>query len=191
MKIGLFPGSFNPVHIGHLIISRHFLNFYPLDQIWFIISPQNPLKKKSSLTDSQHRLEMVRLSIEGSRDLLASDIEFHLPLPSFTINTIDYLKKNHPEHEFSLIIGSDNYQAFEKWKSHDRLIGENQVYIYPRKGSTISTPLSSTNFLLTAAPELEISSTSIRNLWIEGKNVQFLVPESVLQYIQKNKLYRS
>jgi len=191
MQIGLFPGSFNPIHLGHLIIAQYFINHYPLDQIWFVISPQNPLKKRSGLVDFDHRMKMVELSISQSKEMIASDIELKLPLPSYTIHTLDYLKENFPEHAFSLILGLDNYEGFNRWKSHDRIIQENKIYLYPREGVKLPENLSSPNFILTQAPEMGISSTGIRKDILEKKNIRFLVTDSVQEYILSHKLYQS
>lgn len=191
MEIGLFPGSFNPIHHGHLIIAQYFLNQFPLDQVWFVISPQNPLKKRSSLVDFNHRMKMVQISIMNSPKMIASDIEQELPVPSFTIHTLDYLKSNLPENNYSLILGLDNYAGFNRWKSHDRIIQENKVYLYPREGHSIPETLSSANFILTHAPEIGISSTMIRNGIQENKSIRFLVTDPVLDYIQKNQLYKN
>jgi nicotinate-nucleotide adenylyltransferase len=189
MQIGLFPGSFNPIHLGHLIIAQYFLNEYPIDQIWFIISPQNPLKKRSGLAEFHHRLRMVELSLGSNSQMVASGIESQLPLPSYTIHTLDHLKSHYPEHDFSLILGMDNYEQFNLWKSHDRIIQENKIFLYPRKGSLV--PVSpSPHFIITQAPEIEISSTRIRKILLENKNIQFLVAEPVLKYIQEHHLYQ-
>jgi len=188
MKIGLFPGSFNPIHIGHLIIAQYLLNHESLDKIRFIISPQNPLKKRRILASPEDRFQMVHLAIEDNPALEASDIEFHLGLPSFTIDTLDSLKKIETENEFSLIIGSDNYENFEKWKSHDRLIRENQVFVYPRNGFKPNLAGNSP-FTFIQSPEIDISSTLIRELIQAKKEIRYLVPEMVREYLKKKNLY--
>lgn len=189
MKIGLLPGSYNPIHIGHLILAEYLLNNFDFDQVWLIISPQNPLKKKASLVDLEHRMKMVNLSIGDSKSLLGSDIEFHLPFPSYTIDTLDFLKSKYPKDIFNLIIGADNYQNLSKWKSHQRLEDENSIYVYPRKGYPLTQNRKSNHFLVNEAPEIEISSSFIRKNLQENKSIRYLVVDKVLEYIQTYQLY--
>lgn len=189
MKIGLYFGSFNPVHVGHLIIANHFLNNTDVSQVWFVVSPHNPLKKSSSLLNEYHRLHLVQSAIEGENRLKASNIEFKLPKPSYTIDTLTYLKEKHPEHEFAVIMGSDSYCNIDKWKNYQQLLKEYSIYIYRRLGFETGE-LTSTNIRIIDAPILEISSTNIRKLIKEGKSVRYLVPDIVKEEIEKNNYYK-
>ncbi len=201
MNIGLFPGSFNPIHIGHMLIAQHMLNFEALDQVWFIVSPQNPLKNRTSLASATDRLTMTKLAIGNAPNLVASDIEFHLSQPSYTIDTLDFIKQENPANSYSLIIGYDNFIHLDKWKSHDRLILENRIYVYPRidpasKEYLVNPPLEAPTylspnptFIFSKAPVLEISSTRIREILLQHKSIQFMVSDSVIRYIQDHKIY--
>jgi nicotinate-nucleotide adenylyltransferase len=138
MKIGLFFGSFNPVHVGHMVLANYMLEYTDLDKIWFVISPHNPLKKKSSLLDEKHRLQLVNLAIGDNAKIKASDIEFKLPQPSYTVVTLAYLKEKHPEYEFALILGEDNLLSFNKWKNYEEILKHHQLYVYPRPNTVKS-----------------------------------------------------
>jgi nicotinate-nucleotide adenylyltransferase len=189
MKIGLYFGSFNPVHVGHLIIASHFLNSTDVTQVWFIVSPHNPLKKSSSLLNEYHRLHLVKCAIEGENKLKASNIEFKLPKPSYTIDTLTYLKEKHPEHEFAVIMGSDSYCNIDKWKNYKQLTRDYSIYIYRRPGFETGE-LTDTNIRVIDAPLLEISSTQIRKLINEGKSIRYLVPDVVKEEIERNNYYK-
>lgn len=189
MHIGLYFGSFNPVHTGHLIIAKHVLNNTPLKQIWLIVSPHNPLKKSSSLLNEYHRLHLVQSSIEGENDLKASNIEFHLPKPSYTIDTLTHLTEKYPAYNFSVIMGSDSFCNIHKWKNHQTLLRDYQLYIYKRPGFEIKEPIES-NISVLNAPLLEISSTHIRELVKNGKSIRYLVPDAVKEEIERNHYYR-
>jgi len=189
LKIGLYFGSFNPVHIGHLIIANYVANNTPLNQIWFVISPQNPLKKKGSLLNEQHRKHLIDLSIDGEKKLRTSNVEFKLPQPSYTIDTLTYLDEKHPQHHFSIIMGSDSYHNIKRWKNYEILLANYEIYIYQRPGFMISNTLNARVTLLNA-PLLDISSTHIRNLIHLKKSIRFLVPDLVKEEIEKHQYYK-
>jgi len=190
MKIGLFFGSFNPVHVGHLIIASHVANNTELNQVWFVVSPQNPFKQSSSLLNEYHRLHMIKSAIDGENKLRASSVEFKLPRPSFTVDTLAYLREKYPEHEFSLIIGSDGFQNLNKWKNFEVLVKDHTFYIYKRPGFEIKQDWGA-NIILLSAPLLEISSTRIRYMVREKKSIRFLVPDTVKDEIEANNYYRT
>ena len=187
MKVGLYFGSFNPIHVGHLIIANHFQQFTELDQVWMIISPQNPLKKKSSLANEYDRLEMVELAINDYPNLRASNIEFTLPKPSYTIDTLIHLKEKYPEHEFALIMGSDNLENISKWKNAAILLRDYPFYVYPRPGFVPSEQFENINII--EAPLMEISSTLIRTAIKENKNIKPMLPPKVWEYLDGSNLY--
>ncbi|MGC4100971.1 nicotinate (nicotinamide) nucleotide adenylyltransferase [Ferruginibacter sp.] len=189
MKIGLYFGSFNPVHVGHLIIANHLINNTALDQVWFVVSPQNPFKQSSSLLNEYHRLHLVNLAIEGESRLRASNVEFKLPKPSYTIDTITYLEEKYPDHAFSIIMGSDGFQNLDKWKNYQALIKDRTFFIYKRPGFEVTQTFGAAIEILNA-PLLDISSTAIRALIKEKKSIRFLVPDSVKEEIESNSYYR-
>lgn len=189
MNIGLYFGSFNPVHIGHLIIANHVANNTNLNQVWFVVSPQNPFKSSSFLLNQYHRLHMIKSAIDGENKLRASSVEFKLPKPSFTVDTLAYLKEKHPAHRFSLIMGSDGFKNLNKWKNYEVIIKNYQIYIYTRPGFDITNNLGA-NIVILDAPLLEISSTRIRELVKEKKSIRFLVPDPVQEEILSNHYYR-
>jgi len=190
MKIGLFFGSFNPVHVGHLIIANHVAINTDLKQVWFVVSPQNPFKQSSSLLNEYNRLHMINSAIDGENKLRASSVEFKLPRPSFTVDTLAYLAEKHPEHEFALILGSDGFQNLNKWKNYEVLVKNHSFYIYKRPGFEVTQDWGATITLL-AAPLLDISSTRIRDMVKEKKSIRFLVPDSVKDEIEANGYYRN
>jgi nicotinate-nucleotide adenylyltransferase len=189
MKTGLYFGSFNPIHSGHLIIANHILNETGLKKIWFIVSPQNPFKKNDKLLNKYDRLYLIQEAIEGDTRMKASDIEFNLPLPSYTINTLTYLKEKYPDHEFSIIMGSDSFQNFHKWKNFEIIVRDYKMIIFKRPGFEV---LNKTNadIKVLDAPLLEISSTEIRDLVKRGKSIRYLVPETVREEIERNRYFR-
>lgn len=189
MEIGLYFGSFNPVHNGHLIIAKHVLNNSSLKQVWCVVSPHNPLKKTVTLLNEYHRLHLVQSAIEGENDLKASNIEFHLPKPSYTIDTLTHLKEKYPHYRFAVIMGSDSYCNIHKWKNYQTLLRDYELYIYKRPGFEITTPPTS-NIKVLNAPLLEISSTHIRELIKAGKSIRYLVPDPVKEEIERNHYYR-
>lgn len=189
MKIGLYFGSFNPIHNGHLIIATHILQNTALDQIWFVVSPQNPFKQGSTLLNEYHRLHLVQEAIEGETKLKASDIEFSLPRPSYTIDTLTYLEEKYPENSFSVIMGSDSYQNIGKWKSGELLQKRYPILVYQRPGFVISENAAK-NATILSAPMLDISSTIIRKLVAAGKSIRYMVPEKVNEEILKSGYYK-
>ncbi|XOD68180.1 MAG: nicotinate (nicotinamide) nucleotide adenylyltransferase [Flavobacteriales bacterium Tduv] len=191
MKTGLYFGSFNPIHIGHLIIANHMVEFTDLDQIWFVISPQNPLKKKSDLLQAHHRLEMVHRSIEEFPKIAASDIEFNLPRPSYTIDTSMVLEEKNPGYKFCLIMGSDTLTSLKKWKNHEQILTHYPIYVYPRLGPqpTISFTVQGKIYRV-EAPIIEISASFIRKAIGEGKNVKPLLPKKAWEYLKNNLFYQ-
>jgi len=190
MRIGLYFGSFNPVHVGHLIIANHIANSTDLQQVWFVVSPQNPFKPSAGLLNEYQRLHLIRLAIEGTNALRASSVEFKLPKPSYTVDTLAYLKEQYPTHEFSIIMGSDGFQNLDKWKNAGVIINNYPIYIYKRPGFDIGKDFGAKLTLLDA-PLLEISSTRIRELIKQRKSIRFLVPDVVQQEIEMNGYYRS
>ena len=189
MKIGLYFGSFNPIHIGHCIIANHFVQNTDLDKVWLVVSPQNPFKESASLLNEYHRLHLAKLATEDEPGLKASDIEFHLPRPSYTIDTLTYLKEKHPEHEFSIILGSDGLQNLHKWKNAAILAKEYRFLVYKRPGFDIVNTLNA-RMEIADAPLLEISSTHIREMIKQGKSIRYLVPDKVREEIDLYHYYR-
>lgn len=189
MKVGLYFGSFNPIHVGHLIIANHVVNNTILDQVWFVVSPQNPFKQSNSLLNEYHRLHMVSIAIDGETKLKASSAEFKLPKPSYTIDTLTYLQEKHPDYEFSIVMGSDGFQNLNKWKNYENLVKNHAFYIYIRPGFEITENFGADINML-KAPLLDISSTGIRNLIAEKKSIRFLVPDIVKEEIERNAYYR-
>ena len=189
MKIGLYFGSFNPVHNGHLIIAKHVINNTDLKQVWVVISPQNPLKNSSSLLNKYDRLNMVQSALEGETKIKASTIEFNLPSPSFTIDTLTYLKEKYTQHQFYIIMGSDSFTNIKNWKNYEMIIKNYQIYIYERTGFPIKNIKDAIVNKL-EAPLVEISSSEIRNIIKKGKSIRYLVPDVVYQQIKENKYYK-
>lgn len=189
MITGLYFGSFNPIHIGHLAIANFMVEFSDLDQLWFVVSPQNPLKAKSSLLQDYHRLALVRLAIEDDDRFRASDIEFKLPTPSYTIDTMTYLEEKHPGMEFQLIMGADGLRTFHKWKHSDLIVKRYHRLIYPRPGIDLKKAVRIPNATLVDAPMMEISSSFIRKAIKEGKDVRHLVPARAYKYIREMHFY--
>lgn len=191
MNIGLYFGSFNPIHNGHLIIANYIIQNTLLEQVWFVISPQNPLKKSAGLLNEYHRLFLVQVSIEDEPSLKASDIEFRLPKPSYTIDTLTYLQEKFPSHQFSIIMGSDSYHNLPEWKNYLQLLSQYSIYVYERPGFSPDIQYPNANVTFLKAPLLEISSTYIRKIIKEGKSIRFLVPEKVRLEIEQNGYYRN
>jgi nicotinate-nucleotide adenylyltransferase len=189
-KTGLFFGSFNPIHLGHLMVASYMAEFTDLDQVWFVISPQNPLKDKLTLLPDVNRLYMVNVAVENERKFKASNIEFHLPKPSYTIDTLTYLEEKYPGKEFVLIAGSDMLPTFHKWKNYLQILDHYKVYLYPRPGTAASEFDTHPAFLHVPAPNIEISSSFIRKSVSEGKSMQYFLPEKVWKYIEEMGFYR-
>ncbi|WP_343585015.1 nicotinate (nicotinamide) nucleotide adenylyltransferase [Flavobacterium sp.] len=192
MKIGLYFGTYNPIHVGHLIIANHMAEFADLDQIWMVVTPHNPLKKKATLLDDQQRLQMVFLATEDYPKIKPSDIEFKLPQPSYTVITLAHLQEKYPNHEFSLIMGEDNLKTLHKWRNYEVILENHNIYVYPRiSDEPENVELKSHSKIhVIDAPIVEISSTFIRNSIKEGKNIQPLLPPKVWEYIDHNNFYK-
>ncbi len=190
MKIGLFFGSFNPIHTGHLIIANYFAENTDMDKVWFIVSPQNPFKEKHTLLDEKHRLYMVNLAVEDNYKLEASNIEFKLPQPSYTIHTLTYLKEKYPENEFVLIMGSDNLAGLPKWKNIELIVKSHPIYIYTRSESERIEPDFDGDFHFFDVPIIAISSTFIRNSIKSGISIRYLVPDKVWEYLDEMSFYK-
>lgn len=189
MKIGLFFGSFNPVHHGHLIIAQHLLSETDIEQIWMVVSPQNPFKTSQQLLNEYQRLHLVRLATEKTPDIRVVDIEFRLPKPSYTIDTLTYLHEKYPQHEFSIIMGSDSVQNLSKWKNAEIIMNDYTIYAYKRPGFDMSdSPVK--KLIQVEAPLLMISSSYIRDLIQRGKPFRFLMPEEVRLEIERSGYYR-
>lgn len=189
MITGLYFGSFNPIHIGHLAIANFMVEYSELEQLWFVVSPQNPLKEKKSLLKDYHRLEMVRLAVEDDERFRVSDIEFKLPTPSFTIDTLTYLEEKHPGRKFQLVMGADGLSTFHKWKHADLIVKKYHRLIYPRPGTDLDTVAHLPNATLVNAPMMEISSSLIRKAIKEGKDVRHLVPARAYKYLREMHFY--
>ena len=191
MNIGIFSGSFNPIHMGHVILANYIVEFTEIDEIWFLVSPQNPLKSAKELSDEQLRLEMTELALQKYAKFKVSDFEFHMPKPSYTIDTLRALREKYPEDTFSLIIGADNWNVFESWREYDKIWEEFNLKVYPRLGSRITIPNKLKHKVEALdSPILEISSTFIRESISEGKNISAFLPEDVYEYIIEKGLYR-
>jgi nicotinate-nucleotide adenylyltransferase len=189
MRIGLYFGSFNPIHIGHLIIGNQLAESGLVDEVWYVVSPKNPDKSSTVLLNERHRLHMVRLALEDSQKLKASSVEFNLPKPSFTINTITYLEEKYPNHEFSILLGSDGYMNIDRWKNASVLKEKLHFFVYERPGFPIESRKDCSTTIL-ETPLLDISSTFIRKQIQEKKSIQFLVPEYVQTFIEGNLFYQ-
>ncbi|WP_124641103.1 MULTISPECIES: nicotinate (nicotinamide) nucleotide adenylyltransferase [Amniculibacterium] len=192
-KIGLFFGSFNPIHIGHLILANYILENTNMEELWFVVSPQNPFKDKKSLLKDHNRLEMVNLAIKNYPKMRASDIEFSLPKPSYTIDTLTYLHEKHPNHNFALIMGEDNLKGLKKWKNADLLVNNHQIIVYPRISEEISTENgyeNHPNISTIKAPIIELSATEIREMIKSGKNTRPMLPPEVFDYLDGSSFYK-
>ena len=189
MKIGLFFGSFNPIHIGHKVIASYLVDFTDLDKVMFLVSPQNPLKQKISLLDQYHRLQIIRAEIEDNSKLAVSDIEFDMPKPSYTIDTLVRLKEKYPENDYSIIMGSDNLQNFHKWKNYEQILEDYSIYVYPRPGYEISGSHKNIH-VIEGVPQMEISSSFIRKSIKEGKDISYLMPEKAWIYTDEMNFYK-
>jgi nicotinate-nucleotide adenylyltransferase len=189
IKTGLFFGSFNPIHIGHLIVAAYMREFSDLDQVWFVISPHNPLKEKKTLLPDHHRLMLVKTAIEEDPEFKASDIEFKMPQPSYTIDTLVYLQEMYPDHEFVLIAGTDILSSFHKWKNYKILLKNFQFYIYNRPGYKKGDFANHPSIKFFEAPQMEISSSFIRQAIREKKDVQYMLPPKVWEYIREMHFY--
>ncbi len=192
MNIGLYFGTFNPIHVGHLIIANHMVENSDLDEIWLVVTPHNPFKKKSSLLDNHHRYELAFLATERYPKIKPSKIEFDLPQPNYTVNTLAHISEKFPQHRFSLIMGEDNLKSFHKWKNYETILEFHNIYVYPRisEGKTATKFDEHSKIHLVDSPIIQISSTQIRNGIKEGKNVEPMLPEAVWKYIDEMNFYR-
>lgn len=191
MNIGIFSGSFNPIHIGHLILANYITEFSDIDEVWFLVTPQNPFKENEDLLDEDLRLEMTELAVKDFNKIKVSDIEFNLPKPSYTINTLNVLEEKYPDCNFSLIIGADNWEVFALWKDYEEILEQYKIYVYPRLGHSVAM-LSKYKKKVEVldSPIVEISSTFIRNSLRKKKNVKAFLPEGVYRYIEEKQLYQ-
>ena len=191
-KVGLFFGTFNPIHTGHLIIANHMAEYSDLEEIWLVLTPHNPHKKKSSLLDNHHRLEMVYRACEGYEKLKPSNIEFDLPQPNYTVNTLAHLQEKFPTNDFCLIMGEDNLKSFHKWKNSDVILENHEIYVYPRitPGTVVEKYQSHPKITRVGAPIVEISSTFIRKAIKNSKNIKPLLNKEVWDYIDQMNFYK-
>jgi len=189
MHIGLYFGSFNPIHIGHLIIAEHVIQHTDVDKLWFVVSPHNPLKDEHSLLNEYHRLHLVNLAIEDNPKFRASNVEFTLPKPSYTINTLTYLTEKFPLEQFSIILGSDSFQNIHRWKNYEQLVKQYSFIVYNRPGFEV-TEMHGADVTVLNAPLLEVSSTYIRSQFRNKKSTRYLLPDSVREYIEANHYYQ-
>lgn len=190
-KIGLFFGTYNPVHVGHMVIANYMVEFTDLEQVWMVVTPQNPFKQKESMLKDYDRLHLVKLAIGDDLKLQASDIEFALPQPNYTATTLSYLKEKHPNKDFALIMGADNLNSFHKWKNHDEILKHHELYVYPRLESNDGGELRhhyKVNYV--EAPVMKISSSFIRKAIAEGKIVNHYMPKEVADYVEEMNLYK-
>jgi len=190
MKVGLFFGSFNPIHIGHMIIADYMVSFTDLDQVWLVVSPHNPLKAKHSLAPDYDRLHLVQLAIDDHPYLRVSDIEFHLPKPSYTVDTLAYLREKYPDKDFALIMGGDNLLSLHKWKNYEFLLDNYSIYIYRRPRYEDGPFAQHPNVRIFEAPLLDISASFVRKCRKTGKSIRYLLPDPVYQYLETSHLYR-
>lgn len=191
LKVGLYFGSYNPIHIGHLAIANYMVEFTGIDQLWFVVSPQSPHKKKNNLLDDYQRLEMVHRAVEGDDRLRASNIEFNLPKPSYTVDTLAYLKDQHPNYDFVILMGSDNLENFHKWKNFESIVENYGIIVYPRPGFDASKVQEHKNIAVAGeAPLMEISSSFIRRAIHDGKDVRHFLPPKTWEYLEEMNFYR-
>jgi nicotinate-nucleotide adenylyltransferase len=204
MKVGLYFGTFNPIHVGHLVIANYMADFTDLDQVWLVVSPHNPLKEKSTLLTDYHRLALVKVAIDDNPKLKASDIEFNLPKPSYTATTLAYLKDKYPQHEFALIMGEDNLRTLHKWYNHEVILKNHKIYVYPRVltlqeeaevkdiNQQIVNEFSSNSNVIYCedAPVMKVSASFVRQAIKDGKDVRYLLTEPVHKYIEEMHFYR-
>jgi len=188
MKVGLYFGSFNPVHMGHLMVAEYMHSHTELEEVWLVVSPQNPFKKKDDLAPEGTRLEMVKLAIAGNPSLKASDVEFKLPQPSYTYNTLEVLTDQFPNHEFSIIMGADNLEFLSNWYRIEDILKQHKVHVYQRGERILESPIKG-DFRHHNTPQIDISGTYIRRQIKEGKSVMYLVNDKVAEFISQQKLY--
>ena len=191
LKVGLYFGSFNPIHIGHMAIANYMVEFTSIDQLWFVVSPQNPLKNKTNLLNDYHRLELVNRAIDDDNRFRASNIEFNLPKPSYTIDTLAYVKDKYPDYEFVILMGSDNLESFHRWKNFKTIVQNYGIIVYPRPGFEQAKVLQHENIVIAKdAPMMEVSSSFIRNAIKDGKDVRHYLPQNVWRYVDEMNFYK-
>lgn len=191
MKVGLYFGTFNPIHIGHCVIAQHMLEYTDLEEIWFVVTPHNPHKTKSALLDDHTRLHMVQLALQEQYKLRASDMEFSLPQPSYTATSLAHAVEKYPDKEFALIMGADNLASFKRWRNWEWIIEQHELYVYPRQESDGGELRTHPRVHLTRAPIMQIASTDIRQAIAAHKEVSFMLPPAVWNFIDDNLYYRS
>ncbi|HLG34554.1 MAG TPA: nicotinate (nicotinamide) nucleotide adenylyltransferase [Bacteroidia bacterium] len=189
MKIGLFFGTFNPVHAGHMVIAGYMTEFTDLEQVWFVVTPHNPMKQHQDMLADYHRLALTRIATENNRKFKVSNIEFSLPKPSYTFDTLSHISEKHPEHEFALIIGADNLEIFEQWKNHLSILEKYFLYVYPRHRCSGGNLVSHPHVKMTEAPLMEISSTFIRDAIKNKKDIRYMLSDAVHKYIDEMHFY--
>jgi nicotinate-nucleotide adenylyltransferase len=189
-KIALYFGTFNPIHIGHMAIASYIVDFADVDQLWFVVSPQNPHKRKQNLLNDYHRLEMVHRAVDDDKRFRVSNIEFSLPKPSYTVDTLTYLKEQYPDHLFKIVIGSDNLEKFHKWKNYEEIEKNYGIIIYPRPGFEPSKYQFPSTTEVVNAPLMEISSTFIRKAIRDGKDVRHFLPQKTWEYLEEMNFYK-
>ncbi|HLX91842.1 MAG TPA: nicotinate (nicotinamide) nucleotide adenylyltransferase [Puia sp.] len=190
MRVGLYFGSFNPIHHGHLIIANHVAQNTDLDQLWFVVSPQNPLKPQTGMLNEHQRLYLIKMAIEGEKKLRATDVEFSLSKPSYTAHTLAFLEEKHRGNSWVIVMGSDSFQNISRWKNHEHLLKHYSFYIYRRPGHEIGEPPAGASVSVLHAPLLEISATHIRENVKAGRSIRYLVPDNVREEIEKAGYYR-
>jgi|ERR1041385_1018491 nicotinate-nucleotide adenylyltransferase len=189
MKVGLFFGTFNPIHVGHMIIASYMAAFTDLEQVWFVVSPQNPMKENQILLHDYHRLALVRIAAENYKKLKVSNVEFSLPKPSFTIDTLTELSGKYSDNQFVLVLGTDNLESFHQWKDYERILEKYSLYVYPRYNYNGGNMVSHPKVKITDAPLIEISSTFIRNAIRDKKDIRSMLPDAVWKYIEEMHFY--
>ncbi len=191
MKIGLFFGSFNPIHVGHLMLANYFVEYTDLESLWFVVSPESPFKSEKDLLSGEERLRMVELALRGMQPIYqVSDIEFELPKPSYSAHTLRVLRERFPSYEFVLIMGADNIVGFSEWRNYEEILQKHQIYVYPRSGFTPEENSQNIRYTLVEAPQIEISASFIRNSIRKSKNMCFFMPAKVAAYVDKKKFYK-
>lgn len=191
MKIGLFFGTYNPIHVGHMVIANYMVEFTNLDKIWIIVTPHNPFKEKKSMLDDVHRLQLVKVAIDDDNRFKASDIEFKLPQPNYTIHTLTYLREQNPDDSFVLIMGADNLAHFHKWKNHEEILNNHEIFVYPRlEGEVPEELINHEKITLYDAPIMKVSSSFIRNSIAKKRDVRHYMPKDVWEYVDEMNFYK-